>query len=65
MTHYRQANILEDGSVQKVAGKLVSIQCGRCDNELEVLAASADALEQAKEHVCVDGALVRLIQDDD
>jgi len=44
--------------------RLVGVQRGGRDDELEVGPALHDALEQAEEDVGVDGALVRLVQHD-
>jgi len=51
----------EDGAVQEIARELLRVQRGRGDDQLQLAPAQQQLLEQPKQHVRVDRALVRLI----
>ena len=55
----------EDWALEEVGGVLLSIKRGRGADELEVLPALEQPLEQAEEHVRVDGPLVCLVEHDE
>ena len=56
------AGDVEDGRVVKIRREFGRVQSRGGDEELQVLSEARDVLQQAEEDVCVQRALVRLIQ---
>ncbi len=51
----------EDGGIVKVVGELLRIQRGGGDEDFDVRPKARDVLDQPEQHICVQRALVRLV----